>query len=102
MPIGKKTKIVFAFLHLASMVDDWYFLFVSIYPYWFLLFLNCLANLVLPIYCIVMAFYMKASNLERLTNRTTETKRQSFFVRLKFALLDMVNYTSETERKRID
>ena len=64
--IGITLQFTFAVMHLMSIFDDLYFLYISIYPYWFLLFLNCLAVTILPIYCFGMAFKMARPELEGL------------------------------------
>ena len=64
--IGITLQFAFAVMHLMSMFDDLYFLYISIYPYWSLLFFNCLAVTVLPVYCFGMAFKMPRHELEGL------------------------------------
>ena len=65
-PIGITLQYTLAVMHLMSMFDDIYFLYIAIYQLWTLLFLNCLAITILPVYCFGMAFKMPRSTLEDL------------------------------------
>jgi hypothetical protein len=81
-PISESFQMIFAVLLLASYLDDLFFLIFSTYTFLPILTLNLIANLILPITCLGMAFYMQRSSLESITGQRIVSKSQSFFNRL--------------------
>ena len=75
-----------------NIIDDWRFLFVTTYFKWYLLFLNCLANMAAPSYIISMVVCMSKFELEEIIHKDLNGSwNQVIQEKIKFALLDFFN-----------
>ena len=87
--------MILSLFYTYNIYDDWHFLFTTTYHSKALLFLNCLANLVVPSYVISMVACMSRYEFEvnlRIFKTLSHTS-DIVIQKIKFAFLDLVNLT---------